>query len=414
MAFDDSADPAIVWLGNAAQGRQGAGYGLWRVADRGDRFEKLDVVTRGGSRPIKAGGRSFITADPAEKYLYIMLHTKRATRGGVGRIDVATGKPDKRWILSPECYVQPFDEIFCGPDGLLYLRGCTWDRFDNGKKDEHVWRVDPETLKEVPFPAAPKGRITFPAQFSGNFHRRGFAVAPNGDVFVLVRHGRCNELLHNYGPDGALKKMDMIPRINSSSTTIRIDRAGNIHAALGLKRQGKGYPEILAGLMPDAELDRLFSGVAGTYQTVGTLFKFGPDGGRIGGKGNWTGKERKGVAVEGAKASYCGINPVTQATCVCPTNRHALDGFDRVFVPHSFLSTVLVLDVNYNRILRIGNYGNVDNNGPGSARPEPEIAFFKPKFLWAGDKRLYVVDMGNERLVYVNIGYEVEHAVPVP
>lgn len=46
MALDDSADPPIVWLANTESPGPHTGEGLWRVADLGDRFEKLGDIRR--------------------------------------------------------------------------------------------------------------------------------------------------------------------------------------------------------------------------------------------------------------------------------------------------------------------------------------------------------------------------------
>jgi hypothetical protein len=391
MALDDSADPPILWVTNADQKDKRHVHGLWRVADRGDRFEKLGNVQGGGYRPIKAPYNAFITVDPEEKYLYVKVKAKRLKASGVERIDLETGKPDGGWEVP--VVVQPMDEVYAGPDGLLYARGCTLDRFDKGKKDEHVWRMDPTTGKEVPFPAAPGGRITYPASFQGNFQRRGFCVAPNGDVYVLTYPGEGKVCLNRYAPDGSLIKEDLIPGYPKTSCSIRVDRAGNIYASIHYPI-GK-TPEILQGLVKKFD--------PGSRMTTGALYKFGPDGGNF--------KDDK----NGYKTRYIGIEPFGAGyrSCSCPSNRHDLDGFDRVYVPHAHLATILVLDANFNRITRIGSYGNVDNNGPESDRPEPEIGLSAPHYVWAGDRGVYFADMGTERIVCAKIGYHVEEAVPL-
>ena len=101
-------------------------------------------------------------------------------------------------------------------------------------------------------------------------------------------------------------------------------------------------------------------------------------------------------------------------TVTCPSCRHDLDGFGRVFVPHTHLSCVLVLDSNFNRVTRIGNYGNVDNSGPGCRRPVPAIGLASPNYLAVGDRTLCIADGGNKRILRVDLGYETEMELPLP
>jgi hypothetical protein len=416
MALDDSADPPIVWLANTEKPGPHEGEGLWQVADRGDRFELLGDVRRTEAwRPITASYNGFITVDPDERYLYI----KRAAKyikdpRGIERIDLATGRPDTDWELP--VLVQRVDEVLVGADGLLYVRGCILDKFD-GNRPECVWRIDLTTGKEVPFPASKSGRLEFPGDFTGNYQRRGFCVAPNGEVYVIAFTKR-KYFLYRFAADGKLLADDLIPGTPPGSCSVRVDRVGNIYASLNVRPTGAGFPEILAGLEADDELDRVFGRVGGSAEKAGTLFKFGPQGGRVTiGEGPWTVHPGPGVpppgSVEGYLAAYCGIDPFGTG-CTCPSNRHDLDGFDRVFVPHTHLSCVLVLDSNFNRIARIGNYGNVDNKGSRSKHPTPEIAFSSPNYLAVGDRSLYVADGGNKRILRADLQYHTQAEVTLP
>jgi hypothetical protein len=186
-------------------------------------------------------------------------------------------------------------------------------------------------------------------------------------VFVLVQvtiKMKRTQALWQFGADGKLKRKDLITGINSACGSIRVDRAGNIYAAMPARPAGKGFPEIVAGLKPDNVLDRAFK-LPG--QTVGTVMKFGPKGGKIvEGRGTWKVRGRITASFTGMKYTYCRADPLTNATCSCPSFRHDLDGFDRLYLSHTHMGTVLVVDSNYNRIMRIGNYGNVDNDGPAS------------------------------------------------
>ena len=77
-----------------------------------------------------------------------------------------------------------------------------------------------------------------------------------------------------------------------------------------------------------------------------------------------------------------------------------------------------VLDSGGNLILRFGTYGNVDDGKPlmpdgGPARPHPmggdEVAlFYAPHVAVHTDRRLFIADVGNERILSVRLGYHAE------
>ena len=71
---------------------------------------------------------------------------------------------------------------------------------------------------------------------------------------------------------------------------------------------------------------------------------------------------------------------------------------------------------NGNLITRIGRYGNVDSAGPKSKEPlgGDEVGLFHPCFVGAlTDKKVFISDIGNERIVSVNLGYHTEKILPV-
>jgi len=423
FTLDDSADPAQIWITNA-EGKWPKPAGCWRVADRGDSFEKLGDIFKRSEYDLWAGVTSqYITAGPEGKWIYVK---KGRIRGDFRRFNAETGEMDSDWRLPKG--PQTVDEIHFGPDGLLYLRGC---RVDVPPTPEYVWRVDLETGKEVPFPVAKGGRIQFPGYRSPKYHRDGFCVAPNGDVYVLwydthtkkwepwrPARGFTPILMHQYGPDGKLKREDILPGISAGPGGMRVYRLNNIYIALNMRPTDKPYPELLWGLggMTPKELKSRFSARDAWYGLlVGTLAKFGPDGGKIEcGKREGTWLAGRGRAeITGLKASHVGLSPFGGG-CVCPTCRFDLDGFDRVFVPVPSLSCVLVLDQKLNGMTRIGTYGGPDCQGPESAFPDPEIGFSRPSYLCVSDKSLFAVDLGNSRILRVDLGYETEEETACP
>jgi hypothetical protein len=108
-------------------------------------------------------------------------------------------------------------------------------------------------------------------------------------------------------------------------------------------------------------------------------------------------------------------------TCACANTRFALDYFKRTFAPEFDRYKVAVLDTNGNLILRIGQYGNVDDGKPLVAAGGPphtrsiggdETALFYPVYLATdSDRRLFIADIGNGRIASVKLGYHKEERI---
>ena len=101
--------------------------------------------------------------------------------------------------------------------------------------------------------------------------------------------------------------------------------------------------------------------------------------------------------------------------CCCWNARFKLDHFARSFAPEPRHFTVAVLDSSGNLILRVGQYGNVDDGKPlhlrgGPARPRAvgadEVALFHACYVATHtDRRLFIADAGNARLLSVKLDY---------
>jgi len=96
---------------------------------------------------------------------------------------------------------------------------------------------------------------------------------------------------------------------------------------------------------------------------------------------SWDGKTDAGrPAPDGCRVQVApGLKPSFGSGCVCKTCRIGLDGFSRSFAPIYHLSCVMVLDSNFNPVLRVGTYrGPIEENGRvchvpelGMSRPAP-------------------------------------------
>jgi hypothetical protein len=100
--------------------------------------------------------------------------------------------------------------------------------------------------------------------------------------------------------------------------------------------------------------------------------------------------------------------------CPCWHSRSAMDYFGRTFAPEGDIFRVAVLDSNGNLILRVGQYGNEDSDGPKSLVPlgGDGVGLFCPNYVATHtDRRLFIADAGNARIVSVKLGYETDEKV---
>ena len=130
------------------------------------------------------------------------------------------------------------------------------------------------------------------------------------------------------------------------------------------------------------------------------------------------------VWAEGAEWFYGGVGFAgwaSGASCICWNARPALDLFARSFLPEIDHYSVAVLDTNGNLILRLGKYGNVEDGKPlvaagGPANPRSiggdEAALFHAASLGTHtDRRLYISDGGNARILSVKLDYHATERV---
>lgn len=131
---------------------------------------------------------------------------------------------------------------------------------------------------------------------------------------------------------------------------------------------------------------------------------------------------------QGAQWFYAGIgangkNHGGIHACHCSQFRFTQDYYARSFVPETVHYSVGVLDSAGNLIMRIGQYGNVDDGVPlvpEKKIPKPrslggdEVGLFHPAYLGVHtDKRLFINDPGNDRILSVKLGYNTSETVSV-
>jgi hypothetical protein len=114
---------------------------------------------------------------------------------------------------------------------------------------------------------------------------------------------------------------------------------------------------------------------------------------------------------------YGGFNTARSGGgCACWHSRFTLDLYARSFAPESENFSVAVLDSGGNLILRVGRYGNEDSAGPDSRLPlgGDEVGLVYPMYVATHtDRRLFIQDAGNARIVSVKLDYHATERIPL-
>ncbi|MCW8130353.1 MAG: hypothetical protein KIS92_08400 [Planctomycetota bacterium] len=434
MALDASASPARLWV---------AGSGLIPLTDRGDRFEA-------GASVLSAKGLEcpwFVSGDPERQSALVY---ERNTMGGkptVFKVDFASGAKTS----------------FCEGTNLALDRDG--NAYIMGGRDSTIYRYDPSG-KPLPFSGTGTHKIVTKGYrgFGPNLGILGIAVSPAGNIYVMrtSNYGKADMYggrIDVYGPDGKLKKENLIDGLGYGDCCLGVDAAENVYVGSNLKLPGKPYPDDFMGKLPDAGWtwwkgkERAAPWCYPHLNTYlfywGSVFKFGPQGGTFYGQHPWVLKEKDygppkppdvlanapadavpyrssylgyEVKVAGALWSFHGLGSIPGSGdglspdpgCICHNSRMEVDPYGRVFAPDVFRFCVEMLDTNGNLIARIGKYGNADSAGPGSKVPEPAIAFAWPGFVSANQGKVMVSDPVNKRIVVVGFSYQAEATVAAP
>jgi len=400
IALDDRTDPPVVWVN----------YPFVRIADLGDRFDTPKDMrpARDAKRPNSIDSVQDMSLDRDRGLLYIndywRYDVKRATWERLPRVP-GTGRMWPR--TNPNSASGTV-----GLDGSYYV--------NLGGKKRAVARYGPD-LKARPFPQSKcwydQGWLPIPARSRG----RGETADPDGNVYVLVKKGkrapgdshRAHALM-KFDARGQLINNRLIDAAVPNVNSVRLDSAGNLYVALGLRPGTDWLPPGLKGSIPAGKADpTAVNNVNGYPLIYGSIAKFGPKGGivrdGVGGVVCNYGHGRR-IEVKGAQWIVGGVSPVTSwATpksapgtiniCLCESPRFDVDRFGRSFFPDAARCRVGILDTAGNEIGWFGKYGNADSKG---------LSFCWPQAVAAGDRAVYVGDRLNRRIVAVRLRYAAE------
>lgn len=350
----------------------------------------------------------------------------------------------------------PFDaeDITFDSGGMLYLKAKNIvARFQMSDMKEIPWDYGIEKEK-VGFASGRMGKqkdlisgLSIPADL--NWQNGGMYVSAKGDLVIAcylhdpingkekssentfipmiypgrsLSHSHGATYIHIWDKHGKVKTVDAIPGL------AEVD-------GLGIDTYGSIY------LMTHAT--RVFDNKRYYNDLSGTILKFNP------GKGRVISVADKSISVvlpkesypkrsfdlagtmgeqwvEGNEWMYGGVGYGGKnkgVGCACWNARYTLDEFARSFAPEVDRYKVAVLDANGNLILRVGQYGNIDDGKPidllgGPINPRSiggdEVALFHGAYLATHtDRHLYIADPGNLRILKVKLGYEKEKKIPL-
>ena len=458
VTIDFHTDPPTIWQVPWGHGGAGGSRGIpaEKCSIRLLRPEgkKLVVIRDFGAdtrkvMPTQAlRARSRLYVDPGRGTLYVASMTQPDPGTGANKafphwIKVDPGSGRARIEKLP---MDAEDAAF-DLEGRVYLRGM-----------QAVGRFDAVTWREVPWDYGERRRSGFmnkkprlmsslPTTGGVNWHMGGIAVSPRGHLavtaYVDARHvkirkgtrdvfkdvsgkgytprlfpgrrlGGKQPVIHVWDPHGKLIHEDAVPGLS-------------ITHGIGIDRDDALY--VMDTAQPYVDGKPWFN------RSAGALIKFRPGQGRILSPGVVIplprsrhpdrAKDLSAGWLVNAEWMFGGVGVFTKRGigCDCINNSFALDYFGRSFAPEIERYSVAVVDKSGNLILRIGQYGNADDGVPlvrkgGPPKPRSiggdEVAMFHGAYLAVHtDRRFFISDVGNARVLSVKLDYHVSQTTPL-
>ena len=469
--LDGWTDPPTIWIASGNQGGRRLPLSAWNefnirlLRPQGD---KLGVVREFGRDVKRSAGRAkypiwniqyqMLFVNPKTGHLYFGEPDSSPTNKAYNqlvRIDPATGKTTLVDL--------PFNaEHLCFDlNGLAYLRSTAV-----------VVRYNPENWREVPWDYGEQidklssgmgGRGTsviaglrMPSTSPVCFHQGGMAISPKGHLAVscaLRRRAKPRDRV-DYALEHGVKYAPRIFPGRVLSSTSACVHVWDKHGKQLYTDAVPGMPQIDGiGIDRDDNLyvmatpTRVIDGTRYFNKTTETLVKVQarrgdpPEPTFVSSssravvklpKNAWP-KRPPDVSnytvsnawVNKAEWFYGGVGfaAFNGPGCACWRCHFALDHFARSFAPEMDQYSVAVLDANGNLILRVGQYGNPNDGVPlirqgGPPRPRPiggdEVGLFHAGYVNTHtDRRLFISDLGNARLLSVKLGYHRTVRIPL-
>lgn len=431
VALDSYTEPPTIWMVNNAF--QHENFRRFQIKD--GKFVQLDAwrnevvkaVTKWSAPTVM---RQRLLVDPRSGMLYSMEH-ERVYSQHIVRIDPENGKV--RIIRLPH----RADDYAFDHSGHLHLRN-----------NRLISRFSIDGLREVPFDYGEErggliSALMLPGNRAANWIEPGMSVTPKGEVVVAAcnftkrrkralgphayHRGAKEMLTRKYVPGiypgryryGEIHIFDRHGKIIGSDTVAQgityghatlVDPMGDIYYLVAMNRMYDGKP---------------------FHPLTGCVIKFKRGKGRLYSTKSELplDKDRRpeyrqqiaGFWVEDAEWIYPGVGFARNAgPCTCWDTKMSVDYFGRTFIPERIRNQVAVLDTNGNLILHVGRYGNEDDGKPlvpdkyRTQQPESiggdEVSLVYANFTAThSDRRLFIADTGNTRILSVKLGYHTDH-----
>ncbi|MCX7806196.1 MAG: hypothetical protein N3A38_13545 [Planctomycetota bacterium] len=405
MALAAGDKKAVLWV-------CGVHGGLVSFEDKGDSLEPAKNFFAPRGDVPRDWGR--LAVDYERDEIYVSNYCVNFWRydGGTGRggMLLKDGKP------------------FCGTDLAVGYDGLLYVRSGNG----YSGPLERYTRDPAPAPYQTTGTHVLSkyiySRMGNGMAERGLGVGPDGRVYISFMYKWVAYAIGCWGPDGRPingkylegvfpGKGDYPPELRAAvigpvpqmNGGIRVDLKGDIY--VGMMYRPKDF-------VPPKGFER-----DQAYRvSVGSVVRFGPEGGTMGGNEGAT----QPASLEGVKLVYPGLAPFSSAAegfgsntcCVCRVPRFDLDRYGRLIIPNAITNSVLVYDNAGNLILEFGRYGNFDSlyvnphteagraGKPAVAVPDIPLAW--PTCAGFSKKAFYVLDTYNRRVVRVEPTWKLE------
>jgi hypothetical protein len=447
MAGSFTKDRSRLWI------NVGTKYVVRVLEDQGKSFES--VQTDYQLRKDSQWGWGRLAADWERDEVYGLDGTV-----GIWRYDGKTGKGERLKKNGKPLLSQ---DLAVGYDGLLYVRegmGAPEYQDYSGPFSRYTRDLQPAPYQAVGTHVLSK--YIYSREGPG-YAEKGIGVGPDGNVYISWQFlGWQKYAVTGFGPDGKplkgkhlegkgdadnVKKgtpedltSAIIGPITGSNGGVRVDLDGNIYSGMWIWPKNVPAPE---------QWDKSEA----YWCSVGSVFKFGPDGGFVtSSRKDWGSdtivyegcpqRTPGAKGIEGRSGSYAGINHCTDAfvegavaaypgyapfshcsfagntCCTCRTPRFDLDRYGRLYIPNAIANSVRIVDNTGNEIVEFGKYGNFDSQ---YANPEteagkagkpavavPEIPLGWPVAAGVTKDAIYVADFVNRRGVRVEPAFAAE------